>query len=219
MSRNLRRLSALVACALAAPLLFSTATAAAQTFDDPDGDVLACSGECSSFDQDLQRVEVNASGGQVSFTIEQYGAFTGPTVCRCYFPQLYVYLGSTTPAKPDYYTAAWSGPFPYPIALFDRSLTQTGLGVNNCPIPSGFNGVGKLADIPSVIPSATSVTYSFDLAAIGNPGSFDWRVARARGEHLSDDRATPSPTRAMWCPIRALPPSAAARVAAGSPRR
>ena len=26
-------------------------------------------------------------------------------------------------------------------------------------------------------PSATSVTYSFDLAAIGNPGSFNWRVA------------------------------------------
>ncbi len=35
MSRKLRRILALTACTIAAPLVFSTATAAAQTFDDP----------------------------------------------------------------------------------------------------------------------------------------------------------------------------------------
>jgi hypothetical protein len=182
MSRKLRRILTLAAGALAAPLLFGTATAAAQTFDDPAGDVLPCSGECSTFDQDLSRVSVESSGGQVSFTIEQYGAFTGPTVCRCFFPQLHIYnTGAALPAKPDYYTAEWSGDPPFgilrPIALFDRSLTQTGIGVNNCPIPGGFNGVGKVADILPKDPTAAPVTYTFDLAAIGNPQSFDWRVA------------------------------------------
>lgn len=182
MSRNLRHLLALVVCTLAAPLLFGTATATAQSFDDPAGDVLPCTGECSTFDQDLSGVTVESSGGQVSFTIEQYGPFTGPITCRCFFPQLHIYFGSTTPAKPDYYTAEWTGDPPAtglirPIALFDRSLTQTGTGVNNCPIPGGFNGVGKLADIAPVTPSATSVTYTFNLAVIGNPGSFDWRIA------------------------------------------
>jgi hypothetical protein len=184
--RSARRLLPLVVCALAVPLVFGTATATAQSFDDPSGDVLTCTGECSTFDQDLSGVTVESSGGQVSFTIEQYGSFTGATACRCFFPQLHIYLGSALPAKPDYYTAEWTGSPPAsgiirPIALFDRSLTQTGTGVNNCPIPGGFNGVGKLADIlpasPSATPSATSVTYAFDLAAIGNPGSFDWRIA------------------------------------------
>jgi hypothetical protein len=181
MSRNLRRLLGVVVGVVAAPLLFGAATATAQSFDDPAGDVLPCTGECSTFDQDLSGVTVESSGGQVSFTIEQYGSFTGATTCRCFFPQLHIYLDSALPAKPDYYTAEWTGSPPAsgiirPIALFDRSLTQTGTGVNNCPIPSGFNGVGKLADIPPATPSATSVTYTFNLAAIGNPGSFDWRI-------------------------------------------
>jgi hypothetical protein len=176
-----RRLLALTSCTLAAPLLFGTATAAAQSFDDPAGDVLPCTGECSTFDQDLSGVTVESSGGQVSFTIEQFGPFTGPTTCRCFFPQVHIYRDAALPAKPDYYTAEWTGDPPAlgiirPIALFDRSLTQTGTGVNNCPTPGGFNGVGKLADIPSVTPSATSVTYTFNLAAIGSPGSFDWRI-------------------------------------------
>jgi hypothetical protein len=184
MSRKPRRLLALVACTLAAPLLFGTATAAAQSFDDPAGDVLPCAGECSTFDQDLSGVTVESSGGQVSFTIEQYGPFTGPTTCRCFFPQIHIYRDAALPAKPDYYTAEWTGDPPSlgiirPIALFDRSLTQTGTGVNNCPTPGGFNGVGKLADItpPEVFPSATSVTYRFNLTAIGSPDSFDWRIA------------------------------------------
>ena len=83
---NPRRLLALVACTLAAPLLFGTATATAQSFDDPAGDVLPCTGECSTFDQDLSGVTVESSGGEVSFTIEQYGSFTGATTCRCFFP-------------------------------------------------------------------------------------------------------------------------------------
>ncbi len=169
-------------CALAVPLLFGAANAAAQTFDDPAGDVLACSGECSTHDQDLRKVNVESSGGQVSFTIEQYGAFTDPIVCRCFFPQLHIYLGSTTLAKPDYYTAEWTGSPPVsgptrPIALFDRSLTQTGIGVNNCPIPSGFNGVGIVGGDPFGVVNDRTITYSFDLAAIGSPGSFEWRVA------------------------------------------
>ena len=129
---------------------------------------------------------MSRSGGEVSFTIEQYGSFTGATTCRCFFPQLHIYAASALPAKPDYYTAEWTGSPPAsgilrPLALFDRRLSQTGVGVNNCPIPGGFNGVGKVADIlpatTGATPSATSVTYAFDLAAIGNPGSFSWRLA------------------------------------------
>jgi len=171
-----RRLLTLAICAVAAPLLFGTATATAQTFDDPSGDVLGCSGECASRDQDLRSVKVESSGGQASFTIEQYGPFTDPMSCRCFYPQLYLYIGSTTLAKPDYYTAAWTGTFPYPIALFDRSLTQTGIGVNNCPIPSGFNGVGIVGGDPLTVVNDRTITYTFDLTSIGNPGSFEWRV-------------------------------------------
>ena len=169
---------------VAAPLLFGTATATAQSFDDPANDVLPCTGECSTHDQDLKGVSVSSSGGQVSFTIEQYGAFTDPMTCRCYFPQVHIYTGSALPAKPDYYTAEWTGSPPAtgilrPIALFDRSVSgpTDGPPPNSCPIPGGFNGAGKVADIPPVTPSATSVTYSFPLAAIGSPASFGWRIA------------------------------------------
>ena len=173
---------ALVAGVVAAPLLFGTATATAQSFDDPQGDVLPCTGECSTHDQDLKGVSVSSSGGQVSFTIEQYGAFTDPMTCRCYFPQLHIYTGSALPAKPDFYTAEWAGGPPFgilrPIAVFDRSVSQTGTGVNNCPTPGGFNGAGLLVDLGKDPPtSATSVTYSFPLAAIGSPASFGWRIA------------------------------------------
>ena len=61
------------------------------------------------------------SGGQVTFAIEQYGAFTDSATCRCYFPQLHIYTGSALPANPDYYTAEWAGgPRWNPAA--DRSL-------------------------------------------------------------------------------------------------
>ena len=175
---------ALVAGVVAAPLLFGTATAAAQSFDDPANDVLPCTGECSTHDQDLKGVSVSSSGGQVSFTIEQYGAFTDPMTCRCYFPQLHIYTGSALPAKPDFYTAEWAGGPPFgilrPIALFDRSVSgpTDGPPPNSCPIPGGFNGAGLLVDFGKDLPtSATSVTYSFPLAAIGSPASFGWRIA------------------------------------------
>ena len=215
--RSPRHLLALVVCALVALLLLGTASATAQSFDDPAGDVLPCTGECSTFDQDLSGVTVESSGGQVSFTIEQYGPFTGATTCRCFFPQLHIYVDSALPGKPDYYTAEWTGSPPAsgilrPIALFDRSLTQTGTGVNNCPIPGGFNGVGKLADIlpatASATPSATSVTYTFDLAAIGNPGSFDWRIAEPAAS-TCQTQGNPEPN-----PRDVLPDSGLAKYAA-----
>jgi hypothetical protein len=186
-------LLALGASAMVASFLFGTATAAAQTFDDPSGDVLPCTGECGTRDQDLKSVSVESSGGQVTFTVEQYGAFTDAGSCRCFFPQLHVYLGSTTLAKPDYYTSVLTGTFPYPIGLFDRSQTQTGIGVNNCPIPSGFNRVGLVAEFnPPVTPSPTSVSYTFNLGAIGNPASFDWRVAEP-GASTCQTQGNPEP--------------------------
>ena len=175
---------ALVAGVVAGPLLFGTATASAQSYDDKANDVLPCTGECSTHDQDLKGVSVSSSGGQVSFTIEQYGAFTDSTTCRCYFPQLHIYTSSALPAKPDYYTAEWAGGPPFgilrPIALFDRSVSgpTNGPPPNSCPIPGGFNGAGLLVDFGKDLPtSATSVTYSFPLSAIGSPASFGWRIA------------------------------------------
>ena len=201
---------ALVAGVVAGPLLFGTATASAQSYDDKANDVLPCTGECSTHDQDLKGVSVSSSSGQVTFTIEQYGAFTDPVTCRCYFPQLHIYTGSALPAKPDYYTAEWTGSPPASgilrsIALFDRSVSQTGTGVNNCPTPGGFNGAGLLVDFGHpTTPSATSVTYSFPLTAIGSPppsagGSLNPRRVPARR------RATLSPTRATCSPTPALP--------------
>src|SRR4051812_21887382 len=68
--------------------------ARAETVSEAQGDVLSCVGECSLYDQDLKQVTVSDSGGIISFTIDQYGAFTN--ACRCYFPQVHIFTGSTT---------------------------------------------------------------------------------------------------------------------------
>src|SRR4051812_1846675 len=86
--------------------------ARAETVSDPQGDVLACAGECSLYDQDLKAVTVADSGGTISVTIDQYGAFTSG--CRCFFPQVHFFTASSTLTAPDFYIATYVGSPPSP---------------------------------------------------------------------------------------------------------
>ena len=77
------------------------------------------------------------------------------------------------------------------------------------------NGAGKIADIlpatTGATPSATSVTYAFNLAAIGNPSSFDWRIAEPAAS-TCQTQGNPEPN-----PRDVLPDSGLATYAAAGP--
>jgi hypothetical protein len=141
------------------------------TAADPRGDVLPCTGECSAYDQDFRSVTVTDQSGVITFTIQQYGAFTMPAVCHCYWPQVHIYLTEAgPPSLPDFCTSfsAQLGPYPYPIGLFSGPCQITR--------PGGFGSLVRRLE-PTVV-DATTIKYAFPASAIGNPNSFRWRVVQ-----------------------------------------
>src|SRR4051812_43698217 len=155
-------------------LIWLPAARAESVFDD-QGDVLSCSGECSTYDQDLSAVTVDDSGGVITFTIDQYGAFT--SACHCYFPQVHIFTGSSSLTAPDFYTAAYNGgPYPYPIGLFSYATSQADPCSAGPGHYGGAYGAGLTYIITPTIVSPTRVVYGFPASAIGNPASFGWRV-------------------------------------------
>ena len=137
---------------------------------DPRGDVLPCTGECSAYDQDFRSVTVTDQAGVITFTIQQYGSFTYPKVCHCYWPQVHIYLAGGPPSLPDFCTSfsAQLGPYPYPIGLFKGPCQITRPG-----------GTGSLVQkLDPVVVDATTVKYSFPASAIGNPSPFRWRMVQ-----------------------------------------
>src|SRR5262245_12626575 len=172
------RAAALAASITCLAALAAAAPAGAQTTTDPSGDVLPCMGECSTHDQDLKSVTVDTSGGTVKFTIEQYGPFAqaSPATCRCYFPQLHIFVGSTSPTAPDFYVASYNpvgSAYPYPMGLFNFAAAQAG-GLPMCP--GGVRGDGLVRALPDQVLNDNTIVYSFPAADIGSPGTFSWRV-------------------------------------------
>ena len=118
---------------------------------------------------------VDDSGGVITFTIDQYGAFT--SACHCYFPQVHIFTGSSSLTAPDFYTAAYNGgPYPYPIGLFNYAVSQADPCSAGPGHYGGATGTGLAYTITPTIVSPTEVVYSFPASAIGNPASFGWRV-------------------------------------------
>lgn len=175
LGRSLLRTIGTIALVIALGSLIWLPAARADTVSDGQADVLSCSGECSLYDQDLSAVRVVDSGGVITFTIDQYGAFA--SACHCYFPQVHIFTGSSSLTAPDFYTASYYlGPFPYPIGLFNYATSQA----DPCSAGPGHNGgasgTGLVYTITPTIVSSTEVVYSFPASAIGNPASFGWRV-------------------------------------------
>jgi uncharacterized membrane protein YgcG len=171
----IRAIATLTLVTALASLIWLPAAHAETVFDD-QGDVLSCTGECSIYDQDLSAVTVDDSGGTITFTIDQYGAFTSG--CRCFFPQVHIFTGSTTLTAPDFYIANYVGspPNAYPMGVFDYAVSQANPCGSGPGHYGGAYGAGLTYAVTPTIVSPTEVVYSFPASAIGNPASFGWRV-------------------------------------------
>ena len=200
----------LVFCALAAPLLFGTATAAAQTFDDPAGDVRPAPASAQPSTRTSSGVNVESSGSQVSFTIEQYGSFTGPTAVAASSRSSTSTSARPRPQSPTTTRPSGPGAPRYGADPADRALRplvdpDRDRG-QQLPDPQRLQrrrqsrGHPRGHQAPQRSPTASTSPRSA-APARSNGGSQNPPRAPVRR------RATPSPTRATWCPERALPAS------------
>jgi hypothetical protein len=149
---------------------FSTAGASAASVADPAGDVLACTGECSNYDQDLKSLIVAANGANLEVTVEQFGTGgSGPftSACGYYWPIIEIFTASADPAGP-------------PTGSFFARVADFAIGSFNCLASPG--GIGHKLVVPPTVPGPSTVslavvtttnpdlntvTYSVPLAAVG----------------------------------------------------
>jgi hypothetical protein len=187
-----RRLVVAVACFLIA-LVVGSAGATTDTLGDPQGDVLACSGECNQNGEDLQSVTVDDAGGTLTFTIKQYDGDLSD-MCGCFYPQVQIYVGSTDPRQPDFYTATWNIPSSYSgsgVGLFDYAQAQ----VSPCASggTGGADGQGLVADVDLATPNQHTIKLAFPASAIPS-STFRWRIAEpaaSRCEIEGNPESTP----------------------------
>lgn len=169
-----RPLIAPLVCLLLA-LAVGPARATTDTVADPQGDVLACTGECNAAGEDLQSVTVDDTDAILTFTIKQYdGDFTN--MCSCFYPQVQIYVRSTDPSRPDFYTATWnsSADVGSGVGLFDYAQSQQ----NPCSAGGygGAYGQGEVADVELTAFDEHTLRLSFPASAVPS-STFSWRVA------------------------------------------
>jgi hypothetical protein len=157
-----------IAVGVAASALGSSAVS------DPRGDVLSCTGECSSYDQDLKALSLTVSGGQLLITVHQYGTSgtQGPftQAQKLYWPQVDIYTTRPENDAPDFpYLAAHPADYyvyvGYSSGTYAMQLVHVSTG--------GWNAGHQVvkASVPYTEPDQNSVTYKVSLADLGNPGS------------------------------------------------
>lgn len=158
------------AAALAA-LAVAPAAALGASASDPSGDVTACTGECSLYNQDLKTLSGVIDGGNLTVTVEQYGAF-GAAAAQ-YWPKVEIFTTLPDPTTPPgrSFTAAEGDfaidntvppPFVQEMALF----TPAASGPRPAP----------LASVTTTFTSTSSVVYTLPMSAIGTPSSLRLRA-------------------------------------------
>src|SRR3954447_2372403 len=143
--------------------------ASADPVADPQGDVQdhGLCGECTNYGQDLKSIDATGSGGDVTFTIVQYDSMNNAFAASYYGPQVGIFTSGG--ATPDF-------------AILPRqdgqnhwkpTLVPAAKQVAPCSSTSVY-GEGVTASYDA---GFTTATYTIHLADIGNPASFQWKVA------------------------------------------
>jgi hypothetical protein len=156
--------------------LVAPASVLAATASDPSGDVAACTGECSLYDQDLASLDASLSGSDLVVTVHQYGTGgKGPftSASPLYWPIVELY--TTNPAPTAGPTASWyahEGNFAIESCV---GPAGTGIGLF-VPGPTAPCAAGSVGTVTQATPDANTVTYTVALSSLGSPATIGVRA-------------------------------------------